>query len=99
MSKFTPGPWFASQSGYEFALRKSHCVVDNNRCMIADLPDAAGDSREANARLIAHAPVLFQIAEATLELYEQAKLGEMSPEAKKFEDTLRAVIASVKGEE
>jgi len=42
------------------------------------------------------APLLLQIAEMTLEMFERGELARISPDSKAFEDTLRRVIKLAK---
>lgn len=66
MSKHTPGPWFA-QAGYLTIYNLSDGTVGTTCALAKVLREQPGDDQaEANARLIAAAPELYDAAEAAL---------------------------------
>ena len=67
MSKHTPGPWFA-QAGYLTIYNLSDGNVGTTCAIAKVLRDQPGDDQaEANARLIAAAPELYDAAENALD--------------------------------
>lgn len=71
-SKHTPGPWYWSDNVPDFP--KNHCIiVDADGFTIAE-PSLMG---EANARLIAAAPDMFDLLYTVLPYIEDLELDQM----------------------
>ncbi len=79
MSQHTPGPWVRKGSG---SVYRNRCIAKNR-----DFELVAEVLRDADARLIAAAPVLLETLEAT-EAYLPVAL----------QDRARAAIRAAKGE-
>jgi hypothetical protein len=67
MSDHTPGPWAV---GRKFEVGPRSDADDQTRGFILPLADVFGDNREADARLIAAAPLLLEALEDLLDVYE-----------------------------
>jgi hypothetical protein len=103
--KHTKGPFvlaIATASGHDLKGRRDW----QGRMVAPSEPDDFGRSKTVIAgtasledwNLFAAAPLLLDCAELTLEIFQNAGLGSVSPEAAKFEATLKGIIAQAKGE-
>lgn len=89
MSAYTPGPWKVEPYGYEEREKRFDVVTaDNGIRRIASLVRTA-DSK-ANARLIAAAPDLLQLARLVVEMH-------LPPTHADIKDVARAAIAKAEG--
>jgi hypothetical protein len=92
MGEFTPGPW-TYETGP--SLYGRFHAVHRDDLMICECYEGDGAEREANARLIAAAPALFEALQTILERgYVSESIAEERPD---FE-TARAALAQAKGE-
>jgi hypothetical protein len=94
-NKFTPGPWRVNAGTVHFHIH------DNSRAIARTLGDDTTD--QANARLIAAAPEIFNELQILTKLLERHRvrygLGGMMPEADQqlYIDSARAALAKVGG--
>lgn len=96
MSKFTPGPWHKQQ------LTKSWGIYDQQGTSVARVADAYGvasERRQADARLIAAAPEMYEALRQIVMLDDDAHPGLATwHEARaKAHEAARAVLAKVEG--
>jgi len=94
---WTPGPWVWQAE--EECLVGPHFVVmrqDNEgRKVFADYPDG---TTQANARLIAAAPDLYDALDAAIDLIEGDLTGlEWKQACREFVTSARAIVAKAKG--
>ena len=98
----TPGPWLiewnAAQGGEGHYITDSKDMVELSRiAAVLFHDDAVGETR-ANARLIAAAPDLFEIARAIVAVCDSGKYAEMAcMEGSPLVDAARAAIAKAEG--
>lgn len=103
MSKHTPGPW--QRSNNSIVSRKASCVVVRLPAQtdrVGDEPPEQIERWDADARLIAAAPELFEALELALGSHNRLLLSDPPKDAWVFngvEAKARAAIAKAKGEE
>lgn len=96
-TKHTPGPWRAEWTTRraEGEERGWHVFEEENTDdgMLIELPDQYGDNHEANARLIAAAPELLEVARMTVTHIEN--IQENCPLTEHEEALLQAADAAI----
>ena len=94
-SKYTPGPWVEKRHGYPTLYESHSFVEDSHGSPICGLwmPDGA-DEQKANARLIAAAPELLEVARLGFHLSTYAACCHDYNErnTREWVDELRALI-------
>lgn len=100
--KHTPGPWEArevrTQVGRAFRIGAGEMLEAGKGCCIIydDYCGNPDNERKANARLIAAAPDLLEIAQ---EILDRGYVSESIPEERADHLALRAAIARARGEQ
>ncbi len=69
----TPGPWAVTR---KFEVGPTSTADDQSSGMVIPVADVYGDNRDADARLIAAAPEMFEALKAILEDHDNTYDGE-----------------------
>lgn len=96
-AKFTKGPWFiraTSRSGLEYEIKHSGGEIG----WVNDNPSVDG-SHQANARLIAAAPDMYEALESLIYALENAPPLDMMKEIVLAGDKARSALAKARGEQ
>jgi hypothetical protein len=105
MSRYVPGVWAvgkherfeAEKKQPIFYVYKPGYRTIARMAIPGDLEHGCEDpkEREANARLIASAPLLHEMAALTLEMLVQTGISGVSVDAQKFKQTLEKILAYI----
>ena len=97
MPEWTPGPWKKHTTGYTvYGYEEKAVWVQVAACATRDL---SPNRTEANARLIAHAPELYEVVEEMLPWCGAGTSGAQAILALAARSKAQSILARARGEE